>query len=341
LSGHHGQVQALAFTPDGKQLATASYDKTIKIWDTNTGLEITTLYGHTESVYDVAYNPQDEKLLATVGFDGRILLWEVGTGNNTPSELGRHEWQAIHLAFSPDGSRLATAGSNGDAFLWDVKNKIRKCEFSDPKHDGVWANRAHSGQITTISFSPTNDYIVTASEDETAKIWRAADCALVSVLAGHTNVLSDVQFNPADGQTVVTASFDKTAKVWEILSGKPLATLAGHSGPVSSVTFNQSGTRIATASLDRTTKVWGKNLSGSSAQDSFKEIFTITSDGPVNSVDFSPDTSRIAIGSSTGEIIIFPFNTDELIALAKKRVPRSLRQDECKAYLHLDTCPAD
>ncbi len=319
LSGHQQPVQAVAFTPDGVRLATASVDHSVKIWELYTGKEIATLQGHKDAVNDVVYNPKDQNMLATAGFDRRVLLWVVGNGE-TYDELGSHGWQALHLAFSPDGSRLASAGAAGDAKIWNVKSKGMICKLSDPKLDN---ERAHYFQIDQIRFNPEGDYVVTSSQDHTAKIWRASDGHLVKVFE-HESIVFDAQFNPCDGRTVITASSDNTAKIWEVSSGNLLQTLTGHTQPLSAARFDRVGRRIATASWDGTTKIWEKP----SGKASFNEILTLTSSGQVITVDFSPDGSRIAIGSSTGVVIIFPFDGDELMELANKRFTRPLQPEE-------------
>ena len=140
----------------------------------------------------------------------------------------------------------------------------------------------------------------------------------------HENIVFDAHFNPCDGRTVITASSDKTAKIWEVSSGNLLQTLTGPTQPLITARFDRVGKRIATASWDGTTKIWEKP----SGKASFNEILTLTSSGQVNTVDFSPDGSRIAIGSSTGEMIIFPFDGDELMELANERFTRPLQPEE-------------
>jgi WD40 repeat protein len=312
LTGHQQAVEAVAFTSDGMSLATASRDHSVKIWDTVTGKKTATLQGHVDAVNDVAFDPTDKSVLATAGLDGRVLLWE-GTKE---VELGKHEWQASHLAFSPDGSRIASGGSNGDAFIWGVKAKGKIATLHDPNFGGIL--KAHGMAIWRIAFSPKGDFVLTCSEDKTAKIWRASDGHLVCSFNEHAGIVTDGQFNPQDGRTVVTASLDNTAKIWEVSSGKLLQNLTGHTQPVIAAIFDHTGTLIATASWDGTTRIWQKNQ----GEGLFKEVLTLTSSGQVSSVDFSPDGKRIAIGSSTGEVTIFPFDREALMNLANRRFTR-------------------
>ena len=309
FTGHQQAVEAVAFTSDGMSLATASRDHSVKIWDTVTGKKTATLQGHVDAVNDLAFDPTDKSVLTTAGLDGRVLLWE-GTKE---VELGKHEWQALHVAFSPDGSRIASGGSNGDAFIWGVKAKGKIATLHDPNFGGIL--KAHRMAIWRIAFSPNGDFVLTCSEDKTAKIWRASDGHLVSSFNEHAGVVTDGQFNPQDGRTVVTASLDNTAKIWEVSSGKLLQNLTGHTQPVIAAIFDRTGTLIATASWDGTTKIWQKNQE----EGLFKEVLTLTSSGQVGSVDFSPDGKRIAIGSSTGEVTIFPFDREALMNLANRR----------------------
>jgi WD40 repeat protein len=347
LSGHQQSVQAVAFTSDGTRLATASLDHSVRIWDAVTGELKATLRGHEDAVNEVVYHPKDKNMLATAGLDGDVLLWEAEKPEK-PYKLGSHSWQALHVAFSPDGSQLASAGSSGDAFIWDVKSKGEMVPLKDPKLDGAGGDdRAHEGQIYRIAFSPKKgDYVLTCGGDQTAKIWRASDGHLLhefgdpgmestamaasnaktgtSRKTAHKGIVFDAEFNPQDGQTVVTASLDKTAKIWDVSSGNLLQTLTGHTGPLIAAIFDPAGTHIATASWDGTTKIWEKNQ----GEALFKEVLTLTSSGQVATVDFSPDGKRIAIGSSTGEVTIFPFDREALMNLANKRFNRPLRPDE-------------
>jgi WD40 repeat protein len=119
LVGHTDGVYSVAFSPDGKVLASGSRDKTIKLWEVATGKELPSFSGHTNSVSSVAFSP-DGKVLASGSEDKRIKLWEVATGKELPSFYG--EWDDWHsVAFSPDGKVLASGGGDKTIKLWDVQ----------------------------------------------------------------------------------------------------------------------------------------------------------------------------------------------------------------------------
>ncbi|HLO17715.1 MAG TPA: hypothetical protein VK206_22995, partial [Anaerolineales bacterium] len=135
-----------------------------------------------------------------------------------------------------------------------------------------------------------------------------------------------------DGARLATASLDGTAKEWDAVSGKELFTLSGHVNDVLSVAFSPDGKTVATASGDKTAKLWDA-LTG-------KELITLYAPDGLTSVAFSPDGSQLAVASRDGTARIYLLKIEDLVALAKQRVTRSLTSEECQQYLHVTTCPA-
>ena len=152
---HNSSVNAVAFSPDGRKVATASYDNTARLWDVETGKQIQRLE-HDGSVYGVAFSP-DGKKLATASSDSSARLWDVRTGKQI--QRLEHDRSVNAVAFSPDGQKLATASSDSSARLWDVRTgkQLQRLE--------------HDRSVNAVAFSPDGQKLATASDDKTACIW--------------------------------------------------------------------------------------------------------------------------------------------------------------------------
>jgi WD40 repeat protein len=147
---------------------------------------------------------------------------------------------------------------------------------------------------------------------------------------GHTGIVWGVAFSP-DGKRLATASLDGTGKVWDATSGEGLLTLNGHTNTVCRITFSPDGKRLATASWDRTARVWDAS--------SGEELLTLSHTREVQSIAFSPDGRRLATASADRAVRVYVLNIEDLIALARTRVTRSLTLEECRKYLHVEQCP--
>ena len=152
---HNSSVNAVAFSPDGRKVATASYDNTARLWDVETEKQIQRLE-HDGSVYGVAFSP-DGKKLATASSDSSARLWDVRTGKQI--QRLEHDRSVNAVAFSPDGQKLATASSDSSARLWDVRTgkQLQRLE--------------HDRSVNAVAFSPDGQKLATASDDKTACIW--------------------------------------------------------------------------------------------------------------------------------------------------------------------------
>ncbi len=186
LGGHVNWVRAVSFSPDGKLLATASGDNTVKLWDASTGKEIKTLTGHTNSVNGVSFSP-DGKLLATASGDNTVKLWDASTGKEIKTLTGHTNW-VNGVSFSPDGKLLATASGDNTVKLWDLSTgKVIKMLTE------------HTNSVNGVSFSPDGKLLATTSGDNTVKLWDASTGKEIKTLTGHTNSVNGVSFSP-DGK---------------------------------------------------------------------------------------------------------------------------------------------
>ena len=151
-------VNQIAFSSDGKMVATSGEDDTARIWDPLTGKELMAFKGHTDNVTGVAFSP-DEKYLVTCSFDGSVRLWEVASGKEVRRFAG-HTVAAFGATFSPDGKYVLTSGRDGTARLWDVQTGEEVRRFT-----------GHTAEVRSVAFSQDGKYILTASFDGTARLW--------------------------------------------------------------------------------------------------------------------------------------------------------------------------
>ncbi|MEH1931235.1 protein kinase domain-containing protein [Nostoc sp.] len=233
LQGHSNSVYSLAFSPDGKIIASGSFDKTIKLWNVGTGREIYTLQGHSSYVNSVAFSP-DGKTLASGSDDKTIKLWDVTTGGQIRTLQG-HSSCVQSVAFSPDGKTLASGSYDRTIKLWDVTTggQIRTL-------------KGHSSWVQSVAFSPDGKTLASGSRDTTIKLWDMITGAQIHIFQGHSNWVQSVAFSP-DGKTLASGSFGNI-KLWGMTTGTQIHTLQGHSNWVGSVAFSPDGKTLASGS---------------------------------------------------------------------------------------------
>jgi PKD repeat protein len=242
LEGHTSSVFSVAFSPDGKLLASGSWDDTVKLWEVSTGQEVRTLEGHTNSVWSVAFSP-DGKLLASGSLDDTVKLWDAATGRELRTLEG-HTDDVESVAFSPDGKLLASGSDDDTIKLWDVATG-----------SVVRTLRGHTGDVESVAFSPDGKLLASGSGDDTIKLWDAATGQELRTLEGHTAWVLSVAFSP-DGQILASGSDDDTIKLWDAATGRLVRTLEGHTAWVLSVAFSPDGELLASGSGDKTIKLW-------------------------------------------------------------------------------------
>ncbi|MCZ8026033.1 MAG: hypothetical protein O9332_11605, partial [Microcystis sp. LE19-10.1B] len=333
LVGHNDGVWSVSFSSDGKTLATGSEDKTIKLWNVETGQEIRTLKGHDWFVNSVSFSPDGKTLVSGSG-DNTIKLWNVETGQEIRTLKG-HDSAVYSVNFSPDGKTLVSGSEDKTIKLWNVETgqEIRTLKGHDStvisvnfSPDGktlvsgsgdntikLWNGstgqeiRTLSGPndiVWSVSFSPDGKTLASSSEDKTIKLWNVETGKEIRTLKGHDRDVTSVNFSP-DGKTLVSGSGDNTIKLWNVETGQEIGTLRGHNGIVSSVSFSSDGKTLASSSYDNTIKLW--NVEG-------KEIRTLSGHNRiVLSVSFSPDGKTLATGSEDKTIKLWNVETGQKI----------------------------
>jgi len=288
---HDAQVWSVTFSPDGKRIATASQDKTAKIWDAVTGQLLLTLTGHTDSVNGIVYSP-DGKRIATTSEDHIAKVWDASTGEELLTFSGHTDW-ASRIAFSPDGARLVTTSGDKTAKVWDAGTGKELLTFSghgewvwdvafspDGKRvatcgwDGfvrIWDASSGNELLTLpveggedmrgVAFSPDGTRVAVASDGiYPIKIWDASTGeVLLSTNLGRSHTRDfplDIAFSPYGNLAATAGGDEPNAKVWDPITGEVLYTLSGHTSGISGVAFSPDGTRLATASWDGAARVW-------------------------------------------------------------------------------------
>jgi WD40 repeat protein/serine/threonine protein kinase len=293
LRGHTHQVTGLAFSPDGKRLATSSADNTLKLWDLATGLELLTFAGHTGPVGGVAFSP-DGKVLASGSSDHTVILWDSKSGREMLTLRG-HGSDVVSVAFSPDGKRLASGSSDRTVKLWDAATGQDLRTFT-----------GHTAAVGGVAFSPDGKRLASGGWDQTVRLWDTETGQTMLTLKGHASTTLGVAFSP-DGKRLASGSVDHTVKLWDTATGQGLQTLKGHGGAVYEVAFGPDGNQLASGSEDQMVKLWDC--------DTGQETLTLRGHtSTVITVAFSPDGKRLASGSvdRTGKLWDIAASQDSL-----------------------------
>ena len=301
LNKHTDSVNACSFSPDGKMIVSASSDKTLRIWDAETGEEIKVLRGHNDSVNACSFSPDGKRIVSASWHSTTLRIWDAETGEKIKVLRGHAGLENV-CSFSPDGKRFLSAPYGDTLCICDVEtgevSKVLERDF---------------GGVTACSFSPDGKRIVSASRDKTLRIWDVETGKEVQIVDNYYSEYA-CSFSP-DGKRIVSAScFSATLRIWDAETGEKIRVLRGHTGSVNACSFSPDGKRIVSASSDKTLRIWDVE---SRTEDEFNVLRRHTS--LVNACSFSPDGKRIVSGSVDHTFIIWDAETEEKCNLLIKR----------------------
>jgi WD40 repeat protein len=274
--GHTQGVNSVAFSPDGKQILSGSYDSTVKLWDMVSGREIRTFQEHISGVNSVAFSPDGRQVLSG-STDTTSKLWDVASGREIRTFSG-HTGFVHSVAFSPDGRQILSGSSDNTIKLWDAAGGREIRTF-----------QGHSDNVNSVTFSFDGRQVLSGSTDITSKLWDAASGREIRTFRGHIGGVDSVVFS-IDGWQILSGSSDNAIKLWDAASGQEIKAFQGHTSSVYSVAFNPDGQQVLLVSGDNPVKLWDA-ASG-------REIRTFQGyTSSVWSVAFSPDGRHILLGS--------------------------------------------
>ncbi len=237
-------IRSIAWSPDGKTLALGSRENTLILWDVGTEAKLRTLKGHAYGVNSVAWSP-DGKTLASGGNGSRtIILWDAGDGSQLRTLEG-HTENVFSIAWSPDGKTLASGSFDSTIILWDADSGSL-----------LHTLEGHTAWVSSVAWSPDGKTLASGSYDGTIILWDAESRRQLRILEGHSRFVRSVAWSP-DGKTLASGSYDGTIILWDAGSGIQLRTLKGHTESALSVAWSPDGKTLASGSVDNSIILWG------------------------------------------------------------------------------------
>ena len=335
LLGHTAGVASIASSPDGKIMASASWDGTVKIWDMDSGAMLHDMNIHKGNVNSVCFSEDGDSIL-TASSDGTvkitairrndiklsldqlckascavfshngkyiasgdeygtICIWDGETGDLYSELTGHHKWVSS-VRFSKSGKYLLSTSEDGTVKIWNIEDESCIRTFE-----------VHSGPVNSAEFCNDEKYVLSAGDDKTIKIWDATNGEVIQTLIGHNDIVTYAEYS-SDGKFILSASWDKTIRIWDPKTGSQIKTYKGHTLAVSYAKFSNDSSFIMSASWDHTIRLY-----------SFKKrmeeyiIYDKSCSNPLYSLAFCNDGKNIITASDRNDIILWDIKTASVI----------------------------
>jgi WD40 repeat protein len=330
IQAHDSSVRYAVFSPDGKFIATASEEKTARVWKVDSWVAPVATLKHPHTVFSASFSP-DGKQIVTACRDGLVRVWEYGQPGAGATVVGEHaNKKAVRQAtFSPDGNLIASAGEDKTARIW---RKVGQGWQPAAVLEG------HGDYVQTAVFGPDGKVLLTSSRDETVRLWEEAGgrWGEIQQLRGHNAVVRCAAFSP-DGTLIATSGEDNTAKIWRSENGRweEAKTLDAHGSYVHWVGFSPDGRLLATSGRDKKAFIWEVGTWK-------KKTTLIGHTDEVHTVAFSPDSQTVVTASDDLTARVWralpdapnpDMPLDALLVMAQSRIKRGFTPRESEVYL--------
>jgi WD40 repeat protein len=287
LKGHTALIYSVAFSQDGKLLATASFDNTIKLWEFAAGKEVRTLAGHTGPVYSVAFSP-DGATLASSSHDQTIRLWNVADGKSL-REIKGHTGIVDCVAYRPDGKMLASGSADKTVRLWNP------ADGKEVKNLGAQGNSVYG-----VAFSPDGKWLASASADALVKVWDVSAQKEAKALKGHTNAVASALFTPDSSTVLSIGLFDRLLRQWNVSSGAEMKKFGPTPDDLYGLAVSKDGKTAVTSGYGGNVIVWDLG--------SGKQLFARKLKFGAYCVAFTPDGKSVVTGHDNHICYITPIS---------------------------------
>ncbi|KAF9359489.1 hypothetical protein BGX34_008331 [Mortierella sp. NVP85] len=283
----HDQAVRVVYSPKGDQILSGSWDKTVRIWDAQSGNCRHVLVGHSDHIQSVAYSPRGDQV-ASSGDDMTIRLWNPVNGH-CRQILSNHDKGVFCVAYSPKGNLLASGSDDCTARLWNT-------ETGECSHIFI----GHKAVVWAIAFSPGGDHVASASIDRTIRLWNVKTAECAKIFSEDGCPFLGVAYSPK-GDRIVSGG-DEYVQIWDVESGARLESFTGHSKQVFSVAFSPDGNQVASTSADNTVHLWDVSIKASRTNSNSHSAGTI-------GLECSPKGDLIASSSFDSTIRLWDAET--------------------------------